>query len=103
MVLLPDPPIELAPLPYSTQSELLPNVTESGWVASTAPPVANTAVVKDVAPAGETSRADAPRIAVYVATAIKSCFAWFDIFPPISITRHAVAWQERVCSRLVTL
>ena len=79
-MLLPGPPVELAPLPYSTQSELLPNVTESGEVALTAVPVANTAVVKDAARNGEMSREDAPAIAMYVPTAIKSSLACFGNF-----------------------
>jgi hypothetical protein len=39
MVLLPDAPVESAPLPYSTQIDPAPSVMESGWLAL-APPVA---------------------------------------------------------------
>jgi hypothetical protein len=40
MVLLPDAPVESAPLPYSTQIDPAPSVIESGALALTVPPVA---------------------------------------------------------------
>jgi len=59
MVLSPAPPVETAPLPYSTHTDPSPVVIESGCEALTAPPVANT----DTLTAG--AACAVPRIALH--------------------------------------